>query len=119
LYSNSDRSRRSSHPLAVVAQELRRIRESSTEQRVVEQPAAPIAELQGVDWGRFVGRQEEMDQLKAALENALFGRGSLVMIVGEPDIGKTRLAEEFGVYASLRSPCRIRRPSSRGTIPPA
>jgi class 3 adenylate cyclase len=87
---------------AVVAQELRRIRESSTEQRVVEQPAAPIAELQGVDWGRFVGRREEMDQLKAALENALSGRGSLVMIVGEPGIGKTRLAEEFGVYAGLR-----------------
>ncbi len=43
-----------------------------------------------------------MDQLKAALENALSGRGSLVMMVGEPGIGKTRLAEEFGVYASLR-----------------
>jgi class 3 adenylate cyclase/DNA-binding CsgD family transcriptional regulator len=87
---------------AAVAQELRRIRESSTEQRVVEQPAAPVAELQGVDWGRFVGRREEMDQLKAALENALSGRGSLVMIVGEPGIGKTRLAEEFGVYAGLQ-----------------
>jgi class 3 adenylate cyclase/DNA-binding CsgD family transcriptional regulator len=43
-----------------------------------------------------------MDQLKAALESALSGRGSLVMIVGEPGIGKTRLAEEFGVYAGLR-----------------
>jgi class 3 adenylate cyclase len=87
---------------AAVARELRRIRESSTEQLAIPPPAAPAAGLQGVDWGRFVGRQEEMDQLKAALENALSGRGSLVMIVGEPGIGKTRLAEEFSVYAGLR-----------------
>ena len=87
---------------AAVAQELRRIRESSTEQLAIPPPAAPAADLQGVEWGRFVGRREEMDQLKAALENALSGRGSLVMIVGEPGIGKTRLAEEFGLYASLR-----------------
>jgi len=87
---------------AAVGQELRRIRESSTEQRVIEQPAVSVADLQGVDWGRFVGRREEMEQLKAALENALSGRGSLVMIVGEPGIGKTRLADEFGVYAGLR-----------------
>ena len=43
-----------------------------------------------------------MDQLKDALEGALSGKGSLAMLVGEPGIGKTRLAEEFGVYAGLR-----------------
>ncbi len=43
-----------------------------------------------------------MDQLKEALEGALSGNGSLAMLVGEPGIGKTRLAEEFGVYAGLR-----------------
>ncbi len=53
-------------------------------------------------WGRFVGRREELDALKASFENALSGQGSLVMLVGEPGIGKTRLAEEFAVYARLR-----------------
>jgi predicted ATPase/class 3 adenylate cyclase len=53
-------------------------------------------------WGRFVGRREELEQLKEALEDALGGRGSLAMLVGEPGIGKTRLAEEFAVYARLR-----------------
>src|SRR5207249_576618 len=53
-------------------------------------------------WGRFVGRRDEMEQLKAAREGMLSGHGSLVMLVGEPGIGKSRLAREFTVYASLR-----------------
>ncbi len=65
-------------------------------------PAEPRRDLAGVEWGRFVGRREEMDQLKGALEQALSAKGALVMLVGEPGIGKTRLAEEFAVYAELR-----------------
>jgi class 3 adenylate cyclase len=49
-----------------------------------------------------VGRREELDQLKEALEDAIGGRGCLAMLVGEPGIGKSRLAEEFAVYARLR-----------------
>ncbi len=51
---------------------------------------------------RFVGRDKELAQVKAGLEAALSGRGSLVMVVGEPGIGKTRLSEELSVYARLR-----------------
>ncbi len=83
-----------------VADELRRIAERSTEETPVPAPVA--TEFLGFYSDVFVGRREEMEQLKAALEGALSGRGSLVMLVGEPGIGKTRLAEEFGVYASLR-----------------
>lgn len=43
-----------------------------------------------------------MEGLKESLEGTLSGKGSLAMLVGEPGIGKTRLAEEFGVYAGLR-----------------
>ena len=38
----------------------------------------------------FVGRRQELGQLKSALEDARSGRGGLVMTVGEPGIGKTR-----------------------------
>jgi eukaryotic-like serine/threonine-protein kinase len=50
----------------------------------------------------FVGRQREMDELKAALEDALAGHGRLVMLAGEPGIGKTRTARELAAYAETR-----------------
>jgi serine/threonine protein kinase/class 3 adenylate cyclase len=53
-------------------------------------------------WGRLVGRDPELATIKAAMDNALGGHGSLLMLVGEPGIGKTRLSEEAGVYARLR-----------------
>ena len=83
-----------------VGDELRAIRERSTVETVTEAQAP--GDLRGLAWGQFVGRRQEMDQLKSALESALSGQGSLAMLVGEPGIGKTRLAEEFGVYAKLR-----------------
>ncbi len=52
--------------------------------------------------GAFEGRQREMGELEAALEAALSGRGRLVMLVGEPGIGKTRTALELATYAGLR-----------------
>ena len=52
--------------------------------------------------GVFVGRQREMGELKACLEDALSGRGRLVTLVGEPGIGKTRTALELATYAGLR-----------------
>jgi class 3 adenylate cyclase len=53
--------------------------------------------------GIFVGRRDEMAQLKGAVEDALSGRGRLLMLVGEPGIGKTRTAEELATYARLRN----------------
>ncbi|MBI1886651.1 MAG: AAA family ATPase [Chloroflexi bacterium] len=52
--------------------------------------------------GAFVGREEEVGTVRAALDDALSGRGRLVMLVGEPGIGKTRTAQELSTYAALR-----------------
>ena len=52
------------------------------------------------DIGRvFVGRQQEMAQLRAALDDAVSGQGRLVMLAGEPGIGKTRITQELASYA--------------------
>ena len=47
----------------------------------------------------FVGRQREMDTLTSALDDAATGRGQMVMLAGEPGIGKTRLAQELASRA--------------------
>jgi class 3 adenylate cyclase len=45
----------------------------------------------------FVGREEELGLLHRRWERALAGEGQLVLIVGEPGLGKSRLIEEFHV----------------------
>lgn len=42
----------------------------------------------------FVGRAQERDLFSHLVQDAVEGRGSLVMIGGEPGVGKTRLATE-------------------------
>jgi len=49
----------------------------------------------------FVGRDEELTTLAARLDDALGGHGSLVTLVGEPGIGKTRTVEELLARAAL------------------
>src|SRR6185437_4012670 len=47
----------------------------------------------------FVGREHELTRLKAAFDAAVGGHGSLLMLVGEPGVGKTTLAEQFLAFA--------------------
>jgi DNA-binding SARP family transcriptional activator/tetratricopeptide (TPR) repeat protein len=50
----------------------------------------------------FVGRERELAELTAALDDALAARGRLVLLAGEPGIGKSRLAEEVANRAKER-----------------
>jgi ABC-type lipoprotein export system ATPase subunit len=69
-----------------------------------EEGAAPHEQsLDSMAGGVFVGRRKEMGRLKAAVEEALSGHGRMVMLMGEPGIGKTRTAEELRTYAGIRS----------------
>ena len=47
----------------------------------------------------FVGRELELSRLRAALVDVLASRGSLLLLGGEPGIGKTRTLQEFGLDA--------------------
>jgi len=44
---------------------------------------------------RFVGRQNEMEQLQQAFAQAKAGHGQIVGVMGEPGLGKSRLFYEF------------------------
>ncbi len=51
----------------------------------------------------IVGRDVELAELRAGLLDALALRGRLFLIVGEPGIGKTRLADQIAVEARHRN----------------
>ncbi|RIK45446.1 MAG: hypothetical protein DCC58_06385, partial [Chloroflexi bacterium] len=70
-----------------------------TTAELAQQEANPLDRLAG---GVFVGREHELDAARATLDGALAGRGQVLLVVGEPGIGKTRLVEEVGTYASVR-----------------
>jgi len=50
----------------------------------------------------FVGREGELRQVQRAYDIAVSGQGGLVMVVGEPGIGKTALCEQLATYVSIR-----------------
>ncbi|MCH7843579.1 MAG: AAA family ATPase [Chloroflexi bacterium] len=47
----------------------------------------------------FIGRQPELSVLTTALDDAIAGRGQVVLLAGEPGIGKTRLSLELAAIA--------------------
>ena len=50
----------------------------------------------------FVGREAELAALAGDLDGATGGQGGMVLLAGEPGIGKTRLAEELAAQATAR-----------------
>jgi class 3 adenylate cyclase/tetratricopeptide (TPR) repeat protein len=62
----------------------------------LERPKARAAGRQRRPGGQVptVGRQDELGVLFGALRQALSGQGSVVVLVGEPGLGKTRLVQD-------------------------
>jgi tetratricopeptide (TPR) repeat protein/archaellum biogenesis ATPase FlaH len=50
----------------------------------------------------FVGRESELKQLQVAFDGAISGQGALMMVMGEPGIGKTAVCEQLSTYVTLR-----------------
>jgi DNA-binding SARP family transcriptional activator len=63
---------------------------------------AVVAERAHAPRTAFVGRDRELAELVGGLEDAFAGRGHLFLLVGEPGIGKSRLAEELMAHARAR-----------------
>ena len=50
----------------------------------------------------FVGRDREFTRLRASLERAGSGTGQVVVLTGEPGIGKSRMAQEVAIEAAAQ-----------------
>jgi DNA-binding CsgD family transcriptional regulator len=48
----------------------------------------------------FIGREGELKQMESAFEGAVSGQGALMMVTGEPGIGKTALCEQLAAWVS-------------------
>ena len=84
-----------------VRADLGRLRQetSSVTPTPVASPAEPAADS---DRPPYVGRDAELAEVRRLLDQAVKGRGALVLIGGEPGIGKTRLADEILAEARQR-----------------
>ncbi|HVZ73619.1 MAG TPA: ATP-binding protein, partial [Polyangia bacterium] len=52
--------------------------------------------------GIFVGREAQLGRIAEAIDDAAAGRGRLVLVAGEPGIGKTSLADAATAAATAR-----------------
>jgi class 3 adenylate cyclase/tetratricopeptide (TPR) repeat protein len=67
----------------------------------------------------FVGREDEMARLRQRLDAAMEGRGSLVLLGGEPGVGKTTIVRQLIREAERRGALALfgRCYESEGTVP--
>src|SRR5262245_1987875 len=68
---------------------------------VVTPPSSKSLDMLAVDLP-LVGREAELAQLTALLEAAWSGRGTIAAILGDPGVGKSRLAAEVALQAARR-----------------
>jgi len=78
-----------------------------------------VGGVQGEAAALMVGRDRELARVTRLLDDAVAGRGRLVLCTGEAGIGKTRLAEEAAALAAARGvPVAWARAADRGSSPP-
>jgi len=61
-------------------------------------PVQEFSLLDRIARGRIVGRKEEFEEARALWRKASSGQGQLLLISGEPGVGKTRLMREIATH---------------------
>jgi tetratricopeptide (TPR) repeat protein/transcriptional regulator with XRE-family HTH domain len=88
---------------------MRTVRRVASDSKTSVQKIATLldwSQFAGATSGPLVGRDVEVDQLRSWMLDAIRGRGRLVMIEGEPGIGKSSLVRIIAVEAARRG-CHI------------
>jgi ABC-type oligopeptide transport system substrate-binding subunit len=64
-------------------------------------PAEELSVLERIERGRMIGREQELQEARALWNKALSGQSQMLLISGEPGIGKTRLVREVVTQAQV------------------
>ena len=64
-------------------------------------PGEELSILDRIVRGRMVGREQELRRARQAWGQAMGGQGQLLLISGEPGVGKTRLMREIATHAEV------------------
>jgi ABC-type oligopeptide transport system substrate-binding subunit/DNA-binding SARP family transcriptional activator len=64
-------------------------------------PGEELSLLERMERGRMVGREREMAEARALWSRVLAGQGQLLLVSGEPGIGKTRLVRELSARVEI------------------
>ena len=83
---------------AEVSQALEQLAEGSTEAGAESE----LSLLDRIIRGRMVGRQHELAELHGLWQKAIHGESRVVLVSGEPGIGKSRLARELEAKARVQ-----------------
>jgi DNA-binding SARP family transcriptional activator len=60
-----------------------------------EVPVEELSVIDRIERGRLVGREGELQAVRALWRGALAGQGQLLLVSGEPGVGKSRLVQEL------------------------
>ncbi len=71
-----------------------------TDRRAGSTPVLEVSPFSLAQRTAFAGRETERRAIRAVIDRALEGHGSIVMLGGGPGVGKSRLAMEMSEYAS-------------------
>ncbi|MDH3943206.1 MAG: ABC transporter substrate-binding protein [Anaerolineae bacterium] len=80
------------------------VREMLKAKDLLDKEAAPAEEVSVLDRivrGRMVGRRKEFEQARERWNEAKVGKGFLLLISGEPGIGKSRLLREISTHVEV------------------
>ncbi|MGD8855218.1 MAG: ABC transporter substrate-binding protein [Chloroflexota bacterium] len=64
-------------------------------------PGPALPEISRLVRGRMIGREQEFTQAARLWQEAAGGRGGVLLISGEPGIGKTRMVRELSTFAEI------------------
>jgi len=83
------------------AGELRRTLESIDLSPAKTGRAAPASMLERIARGHLVARERELHEARSLWQQAAAGQGQVLLISGEPGVGKTRLTRELAAQAAV------------------